>query len=260
MRLQVKGKNVDVSPSIREYAERKLAKLEKQLAEQTQVEVSFPSSGTRRSPKPRRRGDDLHEGPDAALPEASPDMKASIDQLVEKLARQVKRYRERRVWNRAVMRRTTARRPERIAAAPAVGRRQGVGAAFPSPAGGPPPGDERGARARSEPPGWDGDPRGEPGIHGIARVRRWDAVVTGSAPGLEGDTAGFVALADDTLAHRGRTAEEAIRPWRTAVERRSTPPYRAEAGRQEGARLGGRGVVDRRSRGRGHGAASSSSS
>jgi ribosome-associated translation inhibitor RaiA len=29
--------------------------------------------------------------------EASPDMKASIDQLVEKLERQVKRYREKRV-------------------------------------------------------------------------------------------------------------------------------------------------------------------
>ena len=41
MRLQVKGKNVEVTPSIREYAERKLAKLGKQLAEQTQVEVEL---------------------------------------------------------------------------------------------------------------------------------------------------------------------------------------------------------------------------
>jgi ribosomal subunit interface protein len=41
MRLQVKGKNVEVSPSIREYAERKLAKLDKQLADQTQVEVEL---------------------------------------------------------------------------------------------------------------------------------------------------------------------------------------------------------------------------
>ena len=41
MRLQVKGKNVEVSPSLREYAERKLAKLEKQLAEPTQVEVEL---------------------------------------------------------------------------------------------------------------------------------------------------------------------------------------------------------------------------
>ena len=41
MRLQVKGKNVEVTPSIREYAERKLARLGKQLAEQTQVEVEL---------------------------------------------------------------------------------------------------------------------------------------------------------------------------------------------------------------------------
>ena len=67
MRLQVKGKNVEVTPSIREYAERKLAKLSKQLAEQTQVEVELSEQ---RNPsiagEPRRRGDDLHEGADAA--------------------------------------------------------------------------------------------------------------------------------------------------------------------------------------------------
>ena len=48
MRLQVKGKNVEVAPSVREYAERKLAKLERQLAAQTQVEISSPSSAIRR--------------------------------------------------------------------------------------------------------------------------------------------------------------------------------------------------------------------
>src|SRR5207247_2176690 len=41
MRLQVKGKNVEISPAIREYAEAKLAKLNKQLAEQTQVELEL---------------------------------------------------------------------------------------------------------------------------------------------------------------------------------------------------------------------------
>ena len=41
MRLRVKGKNVEVSTSIREYAEAKLSKLSKQLAEQTQVELEL---------------------------------------------------------------------------------------------------------------------------------------------------------------------------------------------------------------------------
>ena len=97
MRLQVKGKNVEVTPSIREYAERKLAKLGKQLAEQTQVEVELSQQ---RNPSIAAsqvaEATVFTKGPTLRAREASPDMKASIDQLVDKLARQVKRYRERR--------------------------------------------------------------------------------------------------------------------------------------------------------------------
>ena len=88
----------------------------------------------------------------------------------------------------------------------------------------------------AEPPGWDGEPRGEPGIHGIARARRWDAVVTGSAPGLAGETTEFVALPDDTLlTDDGEPADEAVRPLAEAVRGTVEPPFRAEARRQEGA-------------------------
>jgi putative sigma-54 modulation protein len=97
VRLQVKGKNVDVSPSIREYAERKLAKLEKQLADQTQVEVELSEQ---RNPSIAAshvaEATIFTKGPTLRAREASPDMKASIDQLVDKLERQVKRYREMR--------------------------------------------------------------------------------------------------------------------------------------------------------------------
>ena len=97
MRLQVKGKNVDVTPSIREYAERKLAKLGKQLAEQTQVEVELSEQ---RNPSIAAsqvaEATVFTKGPTLRAREASSDMKASIDQLVDKLERQVKRYRERR--------------------------------------------------------------------------------------------------------------------------------------------------------------------
>jgi putative sigma-54 modulation protein len=97
MRLQVKGKNVDVAPSIREYAERKFAKLDKQLAEQTQVEVELSEQ---RNPSIADRhiaeGTIYGKGTTLRARESSPDAKASIDQLVEKLERQVKRYRERR--------------------------------------------------------------------------------------------------------------------------------------------------------------------
>ena len=97
MRLQVKGKNVEVSPSIRDYAERKLARLSKQLAEQTQVEVELSEQ---RNPSIAEshvaEATIFTKGPTLRAREASPDMKVSIDQLVEKLERQVKKYRERR--------------------------------------------------------------------------------------------------------------------------------------------------------------------
>ena len=41
MRLQVKGKNVEVTDSIREYAEEKLSKLGRQLADPTRVELEL---------------------------------------------------------------------------------------------------------------------------------------------------------------------------------------------------------------------------
>jgi ribosome hibernation promoting factor len=98
MRLQVKGKNVEVSPAIREYAESKLGRLAKQLADQTQVEVELSEE---RNPSISAshvaEGTIFTKGPTLRAREASPDMKASIDQLAEKLERQVKRYREKRV-------------------------------------------------------------------------------------------------------------------------------------------------------------------
>jgi len=97
MRLQVKGKNVVVSPSIREYAEAKLARLAKQLAEPTQVELELseeknPSIAARQVAEATI----FTKGPTLRAREASPDLRASIDLLVEKLERQVKRYREKR--------------------------------------------------------------------------------------------------------------------------------------------------------------------
>jgi putative sigma-54 modulation protein len=97
MRLQVKGKNVEVTPSIREYAERKLARLGKQLAEQTQVELELSEQ---RNPSIAEsqvaEATVFTKGPTLRARESSRDMKASIDQLADKLERQVKRYTERR--------------------------------------------------------------------------------------------------------------------------------------------------------------------
>ncbi|HYZ77798.1 MAG TPA: ribosome-associated translation inhibitor RaiA [Gaiellaceae bacterium] len=97
MRLQVKGKNLDVSDSIRSYAEEKLRKLERQLADPTQIELELSVERN-----PSISANNVAEatiwtkGPTLRAREASADMRASIDQLVDKLERQVTRYRQKR--------------------------------------------------------------------------------------------------------------------------------------------------------------------
>ncbi len=95
MRLQVKGKNLEVSDSIRRYAEEKLGKLERQLADPTQVELEL---SLERNPSVAANhvaeATIWTKGPTLRAREASQDMRASIDQLVDKLERQVTRYRE----------------------------------------------------------------------------------------------------------------------------------------------------------------------
>ena len=97
MRLQVKGRNVEVSDSIRRYAEEKLGKLERQLADPTQVELELAIEHN-----PSIAENHVAEatiwtkGPTLRAREAATSYEASIDQLVEKLERQVKRYRAKR--------------------------------------------------------------------------------------------------------------------------------------------------------------------
>lgn len=81
----------------------------------------------------------------------------------------------------------------------------------------------------ADPPGWDGEPRGEPGIHGLARSRRWDAVVTADAPGLAGETHAFVVLADRTVLPLDGGTPSAFAPLAAAVGDAVERPYRAEA-------------------------------
>jgi putative sigma-54 modulation protein len=98
----VKGKNVEVTDSIREYAEEKLSKLERQLADPTRVELEL---AVERNPSISQNhvaeATVWTKGPILRAREASADHKASIDQLVDKLERQVKRYREKRRSRRA---------------------------------------------------------------------------------------------------------------------------------------------------------------
>lgn len=73
----------------------------------------------------------------------------------------------------------------------------------------------------------------EVGIHGIERVREWDATETVEAPGIEGDAATFVALPDGSLLVE-EGPDSSLQPLADAIEQDVQPPYRARAARQNG--------------------------
>jgi putative sigma-54 modulation protein len=94
MQFQVKGRNLEVSDAIRSYAQQKLRKLERQLSD-PRVELELT---VERNPSIAENhvaeATIWTKGPVLRAREASSDMRASIDQLVDKLERQVTRYRK----------------------------------------------------------------------------------------------------------------------------------------------------------------------
>jgi putative sigma-54 modulation protein len=97
VRLQVKGRNVTVSDSLKDYALEKLAKLEKHLNDAARLELELQVEKN-----PSIAENQVAEatvwtkGPVLRARESSKDMRASIDLLVEKLERQASRYRDKR--------------------------------------------------------------------------------------------------------------------------------------------------------------------
>jgi putative sigma-54 modulation protein len=96
VQLRVKGRGVEVTDALRSYAEKRLGRLERQLPD-PQIELQLSAENN-----PSIRDSHVAEatvrtkGPVLRARESSHDMRASIDQLVDKLERQVTRYREKR--------------------------------------------------------------------------------------------------------------------------------------------------------------------
>ena len=111
MELHVKGKNLEVSDAIRSYAERKLSKLDKQLSKLARVEVELTVEKN-----PSIAANQVAEatvwlkGHTLRARESTRDMKASIDELTEKLLRQVKDERDRKAAKRKPARPAPSRR------------------------------------------------------------------------------------------------------------------------------------------------------
>ena len=103
MQLHVKGKNLTVSDSIRSYAERKLSKLDKHIHESTRIEVEL---AVERNPSVAENqvaeATVWLKGHTLRAREATRDMKSSIDELVEKLQRQVREERAKKTSKRKI--------------------------------------------------------------------------------------------------------------------------------------------------------------
>ena len=98
MQLQVKAQHASVSDSVRAYTEKRFSKLSRRLYEQTAVEVTLS-----REHNPSIREDHVAEGvvftkgPNLVARESATSYEAAVDQLVDKLERQIERYRDKRV-------------------------------------------------------------------------------------------------------------------------------------------------------------------
>jgi putative sigma-54 modulation protein len=119
MQLQVKAQHGTVPEAVREYAEKRLSKLARRLYDGTLVEVTFS-----RERNPSIHDDHVAEavvftkGQNLVARESATTYEAAVDQLVDKLERQIERYRDKRVREprRAAQRRRDAEPSEEEAA------------------------------------------------------------------------------------------------------------------------------------------------
>src|SRR6476620_6315246 len=101
MQLHVKGKNLEVNDSIRSYVERKLQKLDRRVHELTQVEIELAVEKNPSIPDSQVAEATVHlKGRTLRAREAAHDMKAAIDELADKLVRQVRDGHDKRVSTR----------------------------------------------------------------------------------------------------------------------------------------------------------------
>ena len=103
MELSVKGKNLEVSDSIRKYAERKIGKLDKHVSKLARVELELAvEKNPSISENQVAEATVWLKGHTLRAREATRDMKASIDELSAKLLRQVKDERDRKAARRKI--------------------------------------------------------------------------------------------------------------------------------------------------------------
>ena len=97
MRIEVKGRNLQVTDELRECVARRFEKVDKQVSELAVLEVELSAERNPANPEGQVAEATLHlKGVTLRAKESSRDIKHSINLIGDELARQVKRHRDKR--------------------------------------------------------------------------------------------------------------------------------------------------------------------
>lgn len=97
MRIEIKGRNVQVGDDVRERVQKKFAKVGRQVSQLAELEVELHEERNPAIPDSQVAEVTLHlKGVTLRAREASEDMLHSINLAAEDLARQVKKHRDKR--------------------------------------------------------------------------------------------------------------------------------------------------------------------
>lgn len=97
MRIEIRGRNVEVTPELREHVEKRFRRIGNQVSDLAQLDVELSEERNRSISDNQVAEAALHvKGVTLRAHEASPDMMHSVHHLAEDMRRQVKRHREKR--------------------------------------------------------------------------------------------------------------------------------------------------------------------
>jgi putative sigma-54 modulation protein len=125
MQIDIKGRNVPVTDELRTHAERRLGKVSRQVSDLARLEIEIF-----KEPNPRVADSQVAEctlylkGVTLRARDASPEMLHSLNLVVDELARQVKRHRDKLRHRRD--------RPAKLAQPPAIAQMAPSGLSLPS--------------------------------------------------------------------------------------------------------------------------------
>jgi putative sigma-54 modulation protein len=95
MQIDIRGRNVPVTDELREHAERRLGKIARQVSDLARLEIEiFHERNPRVSDCEVAEATLYLKGVTLRARDASPEMLHSLNLMVDELARQVKRHRE----------------------------------------------------------------------------------------------------------------------------------------------------------------------